>query len=49
MAKRALSVQAKEDGEVQWENIFTLGATSKTRYVVLSLMVAVALISLAQP
>ena len=34
VAKRALSAQAKEDNEVQRENIFSLCATSKTRYVV---------------
>ena len=34
VARSALSVQAKGDDEVQWDNIFTLGAMSKTKYVV---------------
>ena len=34
VTRKALSVQAKEDDEVQRRTIFTLGATSKTRYVV---------------
>ena len=34
VARRALSVQDKEDDEVQQENIFHTSTMSKTRYVV---------------